>query len=173
MMMAMQESVKKDKMAGKPGSGPGGGPLVQPTLRTKFADTALWVGNLTTESDGAAEVALDMPENLTTWRIKVWGMGHGTKVGQGQTDVITRKDLIVRLEAPRFFVQNDEVVLSANVHNYLKTKKSGPGGDGAGRQDARSRWDESDRRRSRSPRKARPAWIGASRCSTRARRRSA
>ena len=111
-------------MAGKPGSGPGGGPLVQPTLRTKFADTALWVGNLTTESDGAAEVALDMPENLTTWRIKVWGMGHGTKVGQGQTDVITRKDLIVRLEAPRFFVQTDEVVLSAVVHNFLKTKKS-------------------------------------------------
>ena len=27
--------------------------------------------------------SLDMPENLTTWRIKVWGMGHGTKVGQG------------------------------------------------------------------------------------------
>ena len=99
-------------------------PLVQPTLRTKFADTALWVGNLTTESNGTAEVALDMPENLTTWRIKVWGMGHGTKVGQGQTDVITRKDLIVRLEAPRFFVQTDEVVLSAIVHNYLKTKKS-------------------------------------------------
>ncbi|MGA2257946.1 MAG: alpha-2-macroglobulin family protein, partial [Thermoguttaceae bacterium] len=50
-------------------------------------------------------------------------MGFGTRVGQGQTDVITRKDLIVRLEAPRFFVQNDEVVLSAVVHNYLKTAK--------------------------------------------------
>ena len=37
--------------------------------------------------------------------------------------VITRKDLIVRLQAPRFFVEKDEVVLSANVHNYLKTKK--------------------------------------------------
>ena len=61
-----------------------------------------------------------MPENLTTWRIKVWGMGHGTKVGEGQTDVVTRKDLIVRLQAPRFFVQKDEVVLSANVHNYLE-----------------------------------------------------
>ncbi|HYW77954.1 MAG TPA: alpha-2-macroglobulin family protein, partial [Thermoguttaceae bacterium] len=69
-------------------------------------------------------VELDMPENLTTWRIKVWGMGHGTKVGEGVTDVVTRKDLIIRLQAPRFFVQTDEVVLSAVVHNYLKTKKS-------------------------------------------------
>jgi hypothetical protein len=101
----------------------GGAPMVEPTVRTKFADTALWVGALTTDKDGTAEVSLDMPENLTTWRIKVWGMGHGTKVGQGFADVVTRKDLIIRLEAPRFFVQTDEVVLSAVVHNYLKTKK--------------------------------------------------
>ncbi|MBN2579397.1 MAG: alpha-2-macroglobulin [Pirellulales bacterium] len=117
-----------DGVAGKgPASGippPGGAPLVQPTVRTKFADTALWVGALETDQDGTAEVALDMPENLTTWRIKVWGLGQGTRVGQGQTDVITRKDLIIRMEAPRFFVQTDEVVLSAIVHNYLKTEKT-------------------------------------------------
>jgi len=100
------------------------GAVVQPTVRKKFADTALWVGALETKKDGTAEVELDMPENLTTWRIKVWGMGHGTKVGEGVTDVVTRKDLIIRLQAPRFFVQKDEVVLSANVHNYLKSKKS-------------------------------------------------
>ena len=110
--------------AGEPGK-PGGAaaPLVQPTVRTNFADTALWVGSLTTNDKGEAEVSLDMPENLTTWKIKVWGMGHGTKVGQGEAEVVTRKDLIVRLQAPRFFVEKDEVVLSANVHNYLKTKK--------------------------------------------------
>ena len=64
-----------------------------------------------------------MPENLTGWKVKVWAMGHGTKVGQGEAEVVTKKDLIVRLQAPRFFVQKDEVVLSANVHNYLKTEK--------------------------------------------------
>ena len=31
--------------------------------------------------------------------------------------------MIVRLQAPRFFVEKDEVVLSANVHNYLKSAK--------------------------------------------------
>ena len=46
-------------------------------------------------------------------------MGHGTRVGSGEAEVVTRKNLIVRLQAPRFFVQKDEVVLSANVHNYL------------------------------------------------------
>ena len=123
-LMAEASMDKADGFAGK-GGGKGGEeePMAEPTVRTKFADTALWVGALTTAKDGTADVELEMPENLTTWRIKVWGMGQGTRVGQGFTDVVTRKDLIIRLQAPRFFVQTDEVVLSAIVHNYLKTKK--------------------------------------------------
>jgi uncharacterized protein YfaS (alpha-2-macroglobulin family) len=100
-----------------------GGEVVQPTVRTNFADTAYWAGNITTDADGTAEVAIDMPESLTTWKIRVWGLGHGTRVGEGEAEVITRKDLLVRLQAPRFFVQKDEVVLSANVHSYLKNAK--------------------------------------------------
>ena len=97
--------------------------LVAPTVRTNFADTAFWVGTLDTDDQGFAEVSLAMPENLTTWKIKVWGIGHGTKVGSGEAEVITQKDLIIRLQAPRFFIEKDEVVLSANVHNYLTSEK--------------------------------------------------
>ena len=39
--------------------------------------------------------------------------------GRGRVEVITRKDVMVRLQAPRFFVEKDEAVLSANVHNEL------------------------------------------------------
>src|SRR2546430_11802910 len=35
--------------------GPGAPPLVQPTIRTKFADTALWVGSLSTNESGRSE----------------------------------------------------------------------------------------------------------------------
>ena len=83
----------------------------------------MWVGNLKTNANGIAEVELEMPENLTTWKINVWGMGHGTRVGSGTAEVITRKDLLVRLQAPRFFVQKDLVTLSAVVNNYLPTNK--------------------------------------------------
>ncbi|MBI2825758.1 MAG: alpha-2-macroglobulin [Planctomycetia bacterium] len=97
---------------------------VQPTVRTNFADTAYWAGSITTDAAGTATVRFKMPENLTTWRVKVWGLGQGTRVGQGEADVVTRKNLIVRMQAPRFFVEKDEVVLSANVHNYLAAAKS-------------------------------------------------
>ena len=110
-------------MGGAGGGGAAPDAVVEPTVRTEFADTALWIASLGTDADGCATIDLPMPENPTTWKLKVWAMGHGTKVGEGSTEVITSKDLLLRMQGPRFFVQKDEVVLSANVHNYLDKDK--------------------------------------------------
>ncbi|OGV64485.1 MAG: alpha-2-macroglobulin [Lentisphaerae bacterium RIFOXYB12_FULL_65_16] len=126
--MAEGEEAKKEMVADEAnGAAAGGGgpeaPQVQPVVRTQFADTAFWKAVIATDADGFAEVEFKMPENLTGWKIKVWGMGHGTKVGEGDALVTTAKNLMLRLQAPRFFVEKDEVVLSANIHNYLTTAK--------------------------------------------------
>ncbi len=97
---------------------------VQPAVRKEFADTAFWIASLDTDHEGIAEVEFSMPENLTAWKIRTWAMGHGTTVGEGTAEVVTSRDLLLRLQAPRFFVEKDEVVLSANIHNYLTEKKS-------------------------------------------------
>jgi uncharacterized protein YfaS (alpha-2-macroglobulin family) len=39
------------------------------------------------------------------------------------TRVLVRKNLIVRLAAPRFFRQGDETVMRVIAHNYLATAK--------------------------------------------------
>jgi uncharacterized protein YfaS (alpha-2-macroglobulin family) len=122
MPMAAAEPAAMAAEAPPPGS-EGDAALVEPTVRQEFADTALWVGGLETDADGLGEVELNMPENLTTWKVNVWSMGRGTRVGESSAELLTRKNIIVRLQAPRFFVEKDEVVLSANVHNYLKTDK--------------------------------------------------
>ena len=69
-----------------------GAPLAQPTIRSEFADTALWAAALETNKDGIAEAELDMPQNLTTWKIRAWGMGRGTRVGEASAEVVTRKN---------------------------------------------------------------------------------
>jgi uncharacterized protein YfaS (alpha-2-macroglobulin family) len=98
-------------------------PVLEPTIRSEFADTAFWIAALETNKEGLADIEFDMPENLTAWKVRAWGMGHGTRVGEASAEVVTRKNLIVRMQAPRFFVERDEVVLTANVHNYLPTSK--------------------------------------------------
>lgn len=114
--MAAQES--QDGAAASPA------PLAEAQVRTQFADTALWLAAVTTDDDGVATATFDMPENLTTWKINTWAMTRDTKVGQADTTAVTSKNLIVRLQAPRFFTQRDEVVISANVHNYLDSEKT-------------------------------------------------
>lgn len=114
----------KNEAGAAPGGFDGGQPLAQPTVRTNFADSAFWKGDITTDAEGKATVKLTMPENLTGWKVRAWAFGAGTRVGEGTVEVVTAKNLLVRLQAPRFFVEKDEVVLSANVHNYLKDKKT-------------------------------------------------
>lgn len=118
MPMAASGAVAEKQDAGGETEG-----LVEPSVRSNFADTAYWAASIETDEEGIARVSFNMPESLTGWKVRVWGMGHGTRVGEGSTEVVTAKNLLVRLQAPRFFVEKDEVVLSANVHNYLDTDK--------------------------------------------------
>ena len=108
-----------------PGAPPaGGGAEVAPTLRSNFADTAYWVASSVADENGIVEVKFTVPDNLTTWKIKAWTMGDGTRVGSGTSDIISSKDLIIRPQTPRFFTERDQIVLSAVVHNYLASEKS-------------------------------------------------
>jgi uncharacterized protein YfaS (alpha-2-macroglobulin family) len=116
-------AAREERVVSADSFGEAGAPPVQPVVRSNFADTAFWAGSVTTDSEGVAEVEVPLPDSLTTWKVRAWCMGPGTRVGQGAAEIITTKDLLVRLQAPRFFVEKDEVVLSANVHNKLKTDK--------------------------------------------------
>jgi hypothetical protein len=96
--------------------------LAQPQVRSNFAETAFWSPAVVTDN-GQATVEVTFPDSLTRWHALARGLTTSTQVGAGDEDVVTKKNLLVRLQAPRFFVERDTVVLSANVHNYLKTDK--------------------------------------------------
>jgi uncharacterized protein YfaS (alpha-2-macroglobulin family) len=105
--------------AAAPGEPGGGEEGPAPMIRTNLADSAVWVADFTTDANGEGELNFNLPENLTTWKLRSWVMGPLTQVGEAGVEVITRKNLMVRLQAPRFFVEKDEVVVSANVHNEM------------------------------------------------------
>ncbi|MGH9928547.1 MAG: alpha-2-macroglobulin family protein, partial [Pyrinomonadaceae bacterium] len=100
------------------------GDLVQPTIRKNFKDTAFWQPDVLTGPDGKATVKVGLPDNLTTWRATARGVTADTKVGATKYKVVARKDVIMRLETPRFVTQGDTVTLSGIVHNYLNADKS-------------------------------------------------
>jgi uncharacterized protein YfaS (alpha-2-macroglobulin family) len=128
-MMAMDASAAPEaKMAGEgdPFAGTAA-PAANPILvRKDFADLLKWSGAIRTDADGRAEIPLEFPDNLTTWKARVWVLTKGTQVGEGSAEIITSKELLVRLQAPRFLVERDESVFSAvvqNDHDAPKTVK--------------------------------------------------
>jgi uncharacterized protein YfaS (alpha-2-macroglobulin family) len=97
---------------------------VQPKVRKFFPDTIQWQPTLVTDSSGKARASFNFPDSLTTWRATVRAVTHNTLVGQVVAKVITRKNLILRLETPRFMDQGDTATLTGIVHNYLSTDKT-------------------------------------------------
>jgi hypothetical protein len=99
-------------------------PLTEPTIRKEFKDTAFWQPDAVTGADGKATVQFKLPDNLTTWRATARAVTADTRVGSAVQKVISRKDVIMRLEMPRFLTEGDNVVISGVVHNFLPQDKS-------------------------------------------------
>ncbi len=98
--------------------------LVQPKVRKAFPDTAFWSAEVVTDGAGRARAKVEFPDSLTTWRATARGATPDTRVGGAVLKTIVRKNLILRLVVPRFFVQGDELVISALVDNYLGDAKT-------------------------------------------------
>jgi uncharacterized protein YfaS (alpha-2-macroglobulin family) len=97
--------------------------FVDPELRSNFADMALWVPSARPDAAGRMTLGFTMPDNLTTWKINAWAVGHGTTVGQGSSEVLSRKDVVIRPQVPRFLVERDKAIVAAHVRNGLQAAK--------------------------------------------------
>lgn len=86
-------------------------------VRRRFKDTAFWMPSVVTGANGQGSVRFQLPDNLTTWRATAIGITSDTSVGQAVSKVRARKELMIRLEAPQFFVQHDEERITALVTN--------------------------------------------------------
>ena len=98
------------------GGGGGGGPGIG--LRGDFSDTAAWFPTLRTDSKGVATVSIDLPDNVTSWRLSAKAITLDHKVGEGIGNFTTKKELVVIPVLPRILTQGDAATLSATVHNY-------------------------------------------------------
>jgi uncharacterized protein YfaS (alpha-2-macroglobulin family) len=101
------------------GGGGGDGPGISP--RADFPDTAIWLPSITTDKNGVATVTVNLPDNLTTWRVVVRAATQSTLVGEATYKVITQQPVVIRPQLPRLLTMGDTVTLSAFIHNYTDT----------------------------------------------------
>ncbi|HZU09602.1 MAG TPA: alpha-2-macroglobulin family protein [Pseudacidobacterium sp.] len=118
-MLAERQSRYRPQLAQvKPGND-----VVQPKVRKAFPDTAYWAANVHTDTQGHARVSFTFPDSLTTWRTTVRAVTPDSKAGAAINRVLVRKNIIVRMGAPRFMRKGDELTIPVIVHNYLDQAK--------------------------------------------------
>ena len=101
-----------------PGGMGGGGDGLGEAPRRDFLDTALWAPALITDGNGEAAITLELPDNLTEWRVLARAITTDTLVGEASTHVVVNQDIVIQPVVPRFLVQGDAVSLAAVVHNF-------------------------------------------------------
>ncbi len=110
-------------------------------------ETGYWNPVVVTDGKGEAVLSLSAPEQSTAWKLIARGTTHETLTGEGQSDLVAKKDLFGELRLPRAFTDGDEADVLVNVHNQLLDKGTIIGG--AENHDRQPRC-RGERRRSRS-----------------------
>ncbi|MBX7096711.1 MAG: hypothetical protein K1X89_03275 [Myxococcaceae bacterium] len=90
-------------------------------VRKNFATSAGFQAALSGRQQAPVRAKLRLTDSLTTWRTTAYVVSQGPQLGVGRGTVRTEKPLMVRLQAPRFFTERDEVTLSAIVTSRLAT----------------------------------------------------
>jgi alpha-2-macroglobulin len=90
-------------------------PAVQ--VRNDFRSTMFWQPDVVTDAGGLATVKVKYPDSLTSWQALARVASAGNQFGVGSATTRTKQPLIVRLQAPRFFLVGDQVTVSALINN--------------------------------------------------------
>ncbi|MFT3707110.1 MAG: MG2 domain-containing protein [Archangium sp.] len=103
----------------KPDTGKANDPEEPIKVRADFSTSAGWFAALTGKLGSPTQQGFKLKDSLTSWKATATVLTEGPNLGQGSAQIRTAKALMVRLQAPRFFVEGDEVVLSAVIESHL------------------------------------------------------
>jgi uncharacterized protein YfaS (alpha-2-macroglobulin family) len=85
-------------------------------MRETFAETAFWAPSIAVNK-GAANFNFKAADRFTQWNILAAIFTKDVKTGKNNVIFTTRKDLMVRLETPRFLRENDKINLQSIINN--------------------------------------------------------
>ncbi|MGV3622968.1 MAG: alpha-2-macroglobulin family protein [Archangium sp.] len=114
-----EEKSKKSAESEGPADKKSGAVEAPVKMRTDFSTSAGWFPELDSKLGATLTQSVKLKDSLTSWKAVATVVTEKANVGQGATKLKTNKPLMVRLQAPRFFIEGDEVVISALVESHL------------------------------------------------------
>ena len=95
------------------------------TIRTQLGETAFFYPHLRTDKQGKVSVTFTTGEALTRWRFRMFAHTRDLHFTEYMDYLVTRKDLMVRPNPPRFLMAGDSITYIAQVTNLRDTTLTG------------------------------------------------
>jgi hypothetical protein len=123
---AMAEAIEVQASAAVRSLGFESGPALRATrgggtspirLRSDFNPLALFSARVRTDAEGRAAVPIQLPDNLTRYRITVVAATSGAQFGKGESTLTARLPLMARPSPPRFLNFGDEAEVPVLIQN--------------------------------------------------------
>jgi len=91
--------------------------------RTNFSETAFFFPQLMTDAEGNVVFSYKVPESLTAWKLMCLAHTPDLRIGTLEKQLVTRKELMVVPNAPRFFREQDQMTFTAKVTNLSQQEQ--------------------------------------------------
>ncbi|MDC8003121.1 carboxypeptidase-like regulatory domain-containing protein [Aureisphaera galaxeae] len=99
--------------------------LTQVEPRNDLKETAFFFPQLRTNKNGELSFTFDSPEALTKWRLMLLAHTKNLDIGSLEKSAVTRKNINVIPNPPRFLRENDSITLSAKISNLTEASLNG------------------------------------------------
>jgi hypothetical protein len=93
--------------------------------RSNFNETAFFYPHVYADSVGNTLIKFTMPESLTQWKFQAFAHSKDLEYALSSKTIITQKELMAEINAPRFITQGDTLILPAKVQNLTDSVLSG------------------------------------------------
>jgi len=94
-------------------------------IRKNLAETAFFYPQLASNEKGEIVLKFKAPEALTRWKLMALAHTKDLKYGQIEKTLVTQKDLMVFVNAPRFLREGDSMEFAAKISNISAADLSG------------------------------------------------
>ena len=95
------------------------------TIRKNQQETAFFFPQLQTDSEGNVSFSFTSPEALTKWKLQLLAHTKTLESSVSSFETVTKKELMVIPNAPRFLREGDEIVISSKIANLTDKQISG------------------------------------------------
>lgn len=96
-----------------------------PQIRSNFNETAFFYPQLRTNEKGETLITFTVPDSNTRWRFRAFAHNKNVQYSQMEQFVVSRKELMVTPNMPRFVRQGDKTSISVKISNLSEEVISG------------------------------------------------